>query len=90
MLHLIIAILVAEILERICEALWAYGVSRYRDWRRGKPSQRQRLVAFVYSLLDKSKATSYEIESATALRYADCDKHHARRQANEIVNKLGF
>lgn len=89
MLHLILAILVAELLERICEVLWAACVRRYRDWRAGKPTARQRLVAFVYGLVDQSKASFAEIEKAAMLKYPNCDKYHALRQANEIVNRLG-
>lgn len=90
MLQLIIAILIAEILERLVELLWGWGWRRYKDYRRGKPTQREQVVAFVYGLLEKSKATFFEIEAAAKLKYKQCDGYHSLRQANEIVNKLGL
>lgn len=90
MLQLILAVLVAEILERIVEAAWAFCWRWYQDYRRGRPSKRDRVVAFAYGLIEKSKATFYEIDEALKVRHADCDKRHSLRQANEIVNRLGL
>jgi len=90
MLQLIIAILIAEILERLVEVLWGWGWRRFQDYRRKKPTQRDRVVAFVYGLIEKSKASFFEIEGATKVQRPACDKYHALRQANEIVNRLGL